>query len=65
MTTWEELSVAEKVEDLRRDVKRIFDLLNGLSTRIDNLAMSGGATKTKVDEVGRAVQALEKRLPKD
>jgi predicted nucleic acid-binding Zn-ribbon protein len=35
--TWEQLTQPEKVEDLRQDVKRIFDALRSLSSDLDRL----------------------------
>jgi hypothetical protein len=36
--TWEQLTQAEKIEDLRQDVKRIFDALRSLSSDVDLLS---------------------------
>lgn len=61
---WKELTQAEKIEDLRQDVERIFGLLTDMVNGQRSLAAKHRGTVTKLNEVAKAVEALEKAQPR-
>jgi hypothetical protein len=63
--TWNELNDSEKIEDLRRDVVRIFDVLNALINDVRNNHVRANAIETKVNEVSAEIARLADLLPKD
>jgi polyhydroxyalkanoate synthesis regulator phasin len=64
--TWEQMTQAEKIEDLRRDVVTLFDAYNDMNRRL----MAGGLVvgqrleqvQKTLNEVGEKLAALEDRL---
>jgi hypothetical protein len=61
--TWEQLSQSEKIEDLRRDMLRIYSAVNALATDVGRTWSFTRETSAKLSEVAKAVGALEGRLP--
>jgi hypothetical protein len=63
---WEELTQAEKIEELRNDVKRIFDLLNqfhAVIAKMESDATSWLAeAEDRVDQFGQMVVGLSRRI---
>jgi hypothetical protein len=55
---WEDLTQAEKIEDLRQDVKRIFNVLHGWESSIGDRF---GREQTKIAELAQRISVLEKR----
>jgi hypothetical protein len=55
--TWDDMSQTEKIEELRRDVLKIYSAFNGLVSDVRG-------TSSKLNEVAKAVEVLEGRLPK-
>lgn len=60
--TWEQMTQAEKIEDLRRDVVRLFDAYNDLSRRLTAGSAHIGQLSTIASEAYRAVEELKARL---
>lgn len=61
--TWDKMTSPEKIEDLRSDVVRLFDVLNvatGDIRRCWNLAQQN---QSKLTEVAKAVEELKGRFP--
>ena len=63
--TWEEMDDGEKIEDLRRDVIRIFDVLNALVADVRNSHDRTNTLETKMNEVSREISRLSGLLPKE
>ena len=61
--TWEQLTEPEKIEDLRRDVVRLFDILTHLRNDVARVWGAAQENQTKLFEVAKAVEELENRLP--
>lgn len=59
--TWEQMTQAERIEDLRNDIKTIFSTLNEIRTEQQNLAFRLNGAVSLVSEVADAVKKLEKR----
>lgn len=59
---WKDLQPAEKIEDLRRDIERIFRLLTEISEKMGALAALQRGTDTMTKEVAKAVEKIEQRL---
>jgi hypothetical protein len=53
--TWEQMTSDEKIEDLRRDVKKIIAAVNNLTTNQD-------AISAKVGDLFNQVLSVKKRL---
>ena len=51
MKTWEKMTEAEKVEDLRKDVVRIFSALREIASNVGDL-------RTMVSEVAKKLNSL-------
>ena len=62
--TWQELTPAEKIEDLRRDVQKLFDVVNALSDDLRRTWNHSQKNEAKLSEVSKGVATLEGRLPK-
>lgn len=62
--TWEELTKPEKIEDLRRDVLRIFEVLNALVADVRNNHVRIGDLNTKVNSVLEEVARLSDQPPR-
>ena len=63
--TWEQMTQAEKIEDLRRDVVRLFDAYNDLSRRLTAGSAHLGQVATVASEAARVVEGLKARLSED
>jgi hypothetical protein len=57
--TWEQMNAAEKIEDLRRDVKRLFSAFNGLTNALTGAFSRNDAV---MREVTQAIEDLKKKL---
>jgi hypothetical protein len=55
------MTQAERIEDLRNDIKTIFSTLNEIRTEQQNLAFRLNGAVSLVSEVADAVKKLEKR----
>jgi hypothetical protein len=58
---WEELTPDEKVEDLRRDVVRLFTAVNGALDELRRVSGETSQAQNLASEVAKAVQALERQ----
>ena len=58
---WEELTPAEKIEDLRGDVKRLFGTVTNLNEAISGVSFRLTGAVNLLSEVAAAVKKLEKR----
>jgi hypothetical protein len=56
--TWVELTESEKIEDLRKDVEKIFGVLNALIADVRNNHARINGLDTKLSEVSGAVSRL-------
>lgn len=63
---WEEMTQAEKIEVLRSDVKRIFELLNRFQAAIAKIESDATSwlaeAEQKVDQSGQMVVGLVRRI---
>lgn len=55
---WEEMTQAEKVEDLRKDVKRIFQVLNELHSEQSALSHRVTGAASLASELAKKVERL-------
>jgi hypothetical protein len=62
---WEELSHVEKIEDLRKQVKRLFAVANNITATQDNAASQISGIKLTLNEIAKAVEQLEKDVRKN
>ena len=53
----------EKIEELRRDIQRIYDILNKLAPDVAQIQSLTKATNQQLKEVAKAVEDLEDQLP--
>jgi hypothetical protein len=60
--TWDEMSQSEKIEDLRRDVVRLFDAYNDLSRRLAAAGTHLGRIETIATEAAKSAEELKARL---
>jgi hypothetical protein len=51
--TWEELTQSEKIEDLRKDIVRVFSALTSIASDVE-------ALRGKVSEVAKNLDSLSK-----
>ena len=62
--TWEQMTQAEKIEDLRRDVKRLFTAANTIETKLSDLqsGTSGDLKKLaeRVDQLANLMNEASK-----
>jgi hypothetical protein len=63
--SWQDLTEVEKIEDLRRDIVRIFDVLNALVADVRNNHAKLNEFTPKVNLVSEEVSRLTGQLPKD
>jgi chromosome segregation ATPase len=63
--TWEQMTEAEKIEDLRRDVVRIFRVLNSIDHSLSALAAHLDQAQKTAREASTAVSALRDQLETD
>ena len=63
--TWEELSEPEKIEDLRKDIVRIFDALNTLIIDVRNNHVRLNNIEPELNETSAEIARLADRLPKN
>ena len=61
---WKQQSQAEKIEDLRRDVTRLFDAMNNGAASVQQIRKLANENHALLSEVAKAVENLERRLPK-
>ena len=61
---WEELSHVEKIEDLCKQVKRLFAVANNITATQDNAASQISRIKLTLNEIAKAVEQLEKDVRK-
>jgi hypothetical protein len=63
---WEEMTQAEKIEELRNDVKRVLDLLNRFQAAIAKIESDATAwlaeAEQRVDQSGQMVVGLVRRI---
>jgi hypothetical protein len=62
--TWDRLTDPEKIEDLRRDMLKIYDVFNSLAADVQRTWNAVQQTNAKLTEVSKAMAGLEARLPK-
>ena len=69
--TWEQMTQSEKIEDLRSDIKRIMESINGLSEQQrrlgefhHDLMTKHSATSNLASEVAGEVRVLEEKIAK-
>ena len=62
---WEELSHVEKIEDLRKEVKRLFVVANNIMATQDNAASQISRIKLTLNEVAKAIDQLERDVRKN
>jgi archaellum component FlaC len=58
------MNEADKIEDLRRDVHRLFVAFNGVAKDIERIWSHLNRIDSKLNEVAKAVEVLEDVLPK-
>jgi hypothetical protein len=56
MAEWEQMTEVEKIEDLRRDVKRLFNIFN----QSDDIRGDFGKIRSSLDLLGQQLAALGK-----
>lgn len=61
--SWNELTDPEKIEDLRRDVVRLFDVLNASIADVRNNHIRLNAIEPKANKALREISRLADRLP--
>jgi archaellum component FlaC len=61
---WDNGTTDEKLELLRDDVRRLFDVVNALSSDTQHLLDLVRQTESKLTEVAKAVEVLEGRSAK-
>ena len=59
--TWDQMSDPERIQDLRRDVVRLFDAINDLNHRLGSLGANLGRVETIAREAAKAVEKLTNR----
>lgn len=57
--TWEDLTTEEKIEDLRRDMKRVFSIVDGLN---HTLTRALHQMDRQASEVAKEIADLKKKL---
>jgi hypothetical protein len=62
--SWNELSTDEKLEALREDIAKAYDVLNRLIDDVGNTHRRVNQIEPKLIEVSKAIEALQRRLPK-
>jgi len=60
--TWEQMSQPEKIEDLRKEIMRLFDALNSTNRNITSLSIHVGEADTAVKKVSTELAALKARI---
>jgi uncharacterized protein YoxC len=61
---WLELTESEKIEDLRKDVEKLFGVLNALIADVRNNHARINEINTKMTEVSEAVSRLTDQSPR-
>jgi hypothetical protein len=61
---WDKASVDKKLEMLRADVRRLFEVVNVLVTDTERILGLARQTEFKLNEVAEAVEELEEKSPK-
>lgn len=62
--SWGELSTDEKLDALREDIAQAYKVLNGLIADVGTNHRRLNQIEPKLTEVSKAVEALERRLPR-
>jgi hypothetical protein len=62
--TWNEFTPTEKIEDIRRDVARLFEKLNWLTSDLQQVWKLANDDHSKLSKVAKAVEDLEAQRPK-
>ena len=61
--TWEQLTEPEKIEDLRKDVQRLFGVANDFLERVRTLSSAVQQNTETLKKVEEALEALRKPSP--
>jgi hypothetical protein len=61
---WDSATTDKKLEMLRDDIGKIFDYLNRIIHDVGSAHQTGRANDALLKEVAKAVEAIEKQLPK-
>lgn len=59
---WEDLTLEEKVEELRRDLLKTMDFVNHVARSGDQIEESAKASKSAIFQIVDHVQKLEKKV---
>jgi archaellum component FlaC len=59
---WNEMSYAEKCEDLRKDIKRLFEAVNSITGEVTFLRGNQNEMRSTLSEVAKAVEKLEREI---
>jgi hypothetical protein len=62
--TWDKMNEVDKIEDLRSDVHSLFEAFNGVAKDVERIWSHLYRIDSKLNEVAKAVEALEAELPK-
>lgn len=62
---WDNASTNKKLEMLRKDIVRIYDIVSRLVNDVGAVHGTVRANDSLLKEVARAVETIEKRLPKE
>ena len=60
---WDEMDDDEKLEVLREDIQRLFNFANALGGDVRRAWLKANEVDSKLSEVAKAVEELERRLP--
>jgi len=60
--TWEQMTLAEKVEDLRKDMLKTMDFLNHVARSGDQTERSANASKSAILGIADQIQKLELKV---
>jgi hypothetical protein len=63
--TWEQLSQSEKIDDLRRDVVRLFAEVSSVNSRMSFMGGHIGRIETMASKALKEVEALKEKLKKE
>lgn len=56
---WQDLTLEEKVEDLRRDMLKIYDAVNSLAGDVQRVWSLSRETEKKLSEALKAIEKLQ------
>jgi hypothetical protein len=60
---WDNASTDKKLEMLRKDIERIYKVVNALAGDVGDTHRTVRANDSLLKEVAKAVEAIEKKLP--